>query len=554
MRTSINVAIAALTLCCGCATQQTQQIEAEYETPTMGWSSYNTFGIDINEDIIMRQADALVEKGLDEAGYRYINIDDGYFGGRDPQTGRLLIHPKRFPNGMQYVVDHIHSLGLKAGIYSDAGTNTCGNYWGKDSIADYVGLYGHDQQDCDMFFKEMGFDFIKVDYCGGTTWQNFYSYGLDEKERFTEISQAMKNTGIKGLRLNVCRWDYPGTWVSDVATSWRMSVDINCSWPSIRGIIDQSLYLSAYASRGHYNDMDMLEVGRTLSAEEDKTHFGMWCILSSPLLIGCDMRTLKPETIELITNPELIALNQDTLGLQAYVVKNYGNGAYAFVKDVETRYGLTRAVALYNSSDEEQNLSLRYSDVDLEGTVKARDLYERRDVDMPEEALAVTVPAHGTRIYKLTATQRNERSIYEAETAFLSKYQELKSPIAVGSAFYEKDEKCDGGAKVSNLGYAPGNDLRWIDVYSKEGGKYEVTMKIAPTENAIQIKEWDSNPGGYQFFMSVNGGIGNRIRYNADQTETTLTIELKPGNNIVRLYDDRYVMPGIDCMTLHKVD
>ena len=132
-------------------------------------------------------------------------------------------------------------LGLKAGIYSDAGANTCGNYYGGDTIANNVGLYRHDQQDCDFFFKELDFDFIKVDFCGADAPQNRQRYCLDPQERYTAISKAMEKTGKKGLRLNVCRWDYPGTWVHDVATSWRMSVDINCSWPSVRGIIDQSL-------------------------------------------------------------------------------------------------------------------------------------------------------------------------------------------------------------------------------------------------------------------------------------------------------------------------
>lgn len=543
----------AMALCVSCAETQQEPVNTEYETPTMGWSSWNTFALDISEDIIKGQADALKAKGLDKAGYKYINIDDGYFGGRDPETGRLLIHPERFPNGLKCVADYIHGLGLKAGIYSDAGTNTCGNYWGKDSIADNVGLYGHDQQDCDMFFKEMGFDFIKVDFCGGTTWQNNYSYGLDEKERYTQINEAMQKTGVKGLRLNVCRWDYPGTWVSDVATSWRMSVDINCSWRSVRGIIDQSLFLSAYASPGHYNDMDMLEVGRTLTPEEDRTHFGMWCILSSPLLIGCDMSTLSDETVELLTNPELVALNQDTLGLQAYVAKDLGEGAYAFVKDVETRHGLTRAVALYNSSDEDRELSVSYADLDLGGDVKVRDLYVRQDLKMPADGVVAQVPAHGTRIYRLEATQRLERTLYEAETAFLSRYQELKNPIAVGTAYYEKDAECSNGAKVVNLGYAPGNDLRWLDVYSQEGGTYEATIRIAPTQNALQPNEWDSNAGGYQFFLTVNDGVGNRIRIDKDQTEATVTIRLKKGRNVVRLYDDRYLMPGIDCMTISPI-
>lgn len=533
--------------------QPTVSSETEAHAPTMGWNTYNTFNLDINEQLIIEQAEAMANSGLKDAGYRYINIDDGYFGGRDPETGRLLIHPDRFPNGLKGLVDHIHSLGLKAGIYSDAGTNTCGNYWGKDSLANNVGLYGHDVQDCEMFFNELGFDFIKVDYCGGTTWQNYYSIGIDEEERYRQIRQAMDETGRKDLRLSVCRWNYPGTWVSEVGDSWRMSQDINCSWRSIRNIIDQSLYISAYASKGHYNDMDMLEVGRTLSQEEDMTHFGMWCILSSPLIIGCDMTTMRPETLELLTNPELIALNQDPLGLQAYVAKDGGDGTYVFVKDIETLHGKTRAIALYNSTNEAQNIGIEYNAVELGGSVKARDLFARTDVETAADGISVEVPAHGTRIYRLEATQRIERSLYEAETAFLSEYQELHDAFSVATAYYEKDAACSGGAKVVNLGRKPKNDLRWLDVYSETGGEYEVTIDILPTPEALQISEWDSNPGGYQFFLSVNDGVGNRVRIDKDSTSATITVTLPAGSNVVRLYDDRYLMPGIDRMTIRKL-
>ena len=533
--------------------QPTVSSETEAHAPTMGWNTYNTFNLDINEQLIIEQAEAMANSGLKDAGYRYINIDDGYFGGRDPETGRLLIHPTRFPNGLKGLVDHIHSLGLKAGIYSDAGTNTCGNYWGKDSLANNVGLYGHDVQDCEMFFNELGFDFIKVDYCGGTTWQNYYSIGIDEEERYRQIRQAMDETGRKDLRLSVCRWNYPGTWVSEVGDSWRMSQDINCSWRSIRNIIDQSLYISAYASKGHYNDMDMLEVGRTLSQEEDMTHFGMWCILSSPLIIGCDMTTMRPETLELLTNPELIALNQDPLGLQAYVAKDCGDGTYVFVKDIETLHGKTRAIALYNSTNEAKNIGIEYSAVELGGLVKARDLFARTDVETAADGISVEVPAHGTRIYRLEAEKRIERSLYEAETAFLSEYQELHDAFSVATAYYEKDAACSGGAKVVNLGRKPKNDLRWLDVYSETGGEYEVTIDILPTPEALQISEWDSNPGGYQFFLSVNDGVGNRVRIDKDSTSATITVTLPAGSNVVRLYDDRYLMPGIDRMTLRKL-
>ena len=199
------------------------------DTPTMGWSSWNTFALNINDDIIKGQADAMVSTGLRDAGYKYINIDDGYFGGRRMSDGQLLIHPVRFPNGLRGLVDYIHSKGLKAGIYSDAGRNTCGNFWGNDTIAHDVGFYGHDQQDADFFFKTLDFDFIKVDFCGGTDWTNFDKTVLDEKERYTAISNAIKATGKKGARLNVCRWDYPGMWVSDVAHHPRHSRQLGVS-------------------------------------------------------------------------------------------------------------------------------------------------------------------------------------------------------------------------------------------------------------------------------------------------------------------------------------
>lgn len=389
------------------ATAQTEKEIIQHKGPTMGWSSWNTYRVNINDSLIMRQANTCIKLGLKDVGYSYINIDDGYFGGRDKNTGKLLPHPTRFPKGLKPVVDYIHSLGLKAGIYSDAGANTCGCKYDNDTIARGGGLYGHDQQDADMFFRELGFDFIKIDFCGGSSTGNNDYLALDPRERYAAIHQAILNTGRKDVRMNVCRWNYPGTWVKDVAQSWR-----------------------------HYNDMDMLEVGRTLTAEEDRTHFGMWCIMSSPLLIGCDMTKLKPGTLNLLKNPELIALNQDTLGLQAYVAKHdQKNGTYVMVKDILQTHGLTRAVALYNPTDIPTSVSIDFADVELGGQVKVRDVFARADVKTSKRSagLEETVPAHGCRIYTITATERLTRKFYEAETAWLSAYQELYNAKAVGT-------------------------------------------------------------------------------------------------------------------------
>lgn len=235
------------------------------------------------------------------------------------------------------------------------------------------------------------------------------------------------------------------------------------------------------------------------------------------------------------------------------MVKDFGNGAYVWVKDVETRHGKTRAVALYNSSDEELTIAADYAELDLAGAVKVRDLYERKDVEMGTEGVCAVVPAHGTRIYRLEAEKRLERKVYEAETAYLATYQELSNPNAVGSAYYEHDANCFGGAKVRNLGKKPSNDLRWLDVYSEQGGEYELTVYIAPTEEAIQHKDWVTNPGGYQFFLTVNDGVGARMQIDKDQTSATVKVTLKPGSNVVRLYDDRFLMPDIDAMLVNKL-
>ena len=161
-----------------------------FDGPTMGWSSWNTYRVNINDSLIRRQADALVRSGLKDAGYNHVNIDDGFFGGRDEATGELKYHPVRFPSGLKGTVDYVHSLGLRAGIYSDAGANTCGCYWDNDTIARNVGLLGHETRDARLFFKDIGFDFIKIDYCGADGNQNEQLYYYEPEQRYKAIAEA----------------------------------------------------------------------------------------------------------------------------------------------------------------------------------------------------------------------------------------------------------------------------------------------------------------------------------------------------------------------------
>ena len=525
------------------------------DTPLMGWSSWNAFGFRISDQIIRQQADAMVSSGLKDAGYNYINIDDGYFGGRD-EDGHLLIHPERFPNGMRPVVDYIHSKGLKAGIYSDAGENTCASYFGGDSIGVSVGLYGHDKEDCWLFFHDLDFDFIKIDFCGGSPYHNKDKRYLSEQIRYTDIANAIKATGKKDVRVNACRWDYPGIWVSKVAGSWRTTHDISCHWPNVADIIKQNLYLSAYCIKGHYNDMDMLEVGRGLKAEEDKTHFALWCIMNSPLLVGCDMYKVKPEALALMANKDLIALNQDPLCQQAYPCQKV-NGCFVLVKDIIKENGNTRAVAIYNPDEALHSVQMPLADIDLQSATYVKELYTGADVTKQNvrmqkagkgkkktEMLCVdSIPTHGTAVFTITADTRMDRSVYEAESAFNPSYQELKNNQAEHTGIYEYDDNCRSGMKASWLGRNEDNCLIFNKVYTSNAGEHDITIAFFSGEDrALNIE--------------VNGKKIEKQTCNSGSFDKVGTITVKAnlnqGNNTIRLYNNRYNMPDIDYIEVSR--
>ena len=520
------------------AVMSIMQVAAQ-DGPTMGWSSWNTFDLNISESIIKGQANAMVSKGLAAVGYDHINIDDGYFGGRDAETGQLKIHPTRFPNGLKPVVDHIHNKGLKAGIYSDGGYNTCGSYHGGDKTGEGVGLYQHDQQDCDMFFKDLGFDFIKVDFCGGDPIHNKDGLDLDEKQRYTAIAKAIKNTGRTDVRMNICRWAYPGTWADDAGFSWRTTGDINPSWGSVKGILAENLYMSAYCSKGHYNDMDMLEVGvnkwgNQLTTEEAKTHFGMWCIMNSPLLIGCNMTSLSATNLNLLKNTDLIALNQDTLYQQAYLAAKV-NDCYVMVKDIEKAYGNKRAFAIYNPNDAQKTVTLKFKDIDLADSVALHDCFTKKDIGKFFETYEVKVPAHGTKIYVAEADTRLERTRYEAETGYSKAYSEIEWNVCQ----YSEASFCSSGYKVGYIGGSNSNNyLEWRNVYSKEGGDYKLTIGyICGESRTINVYV---NGKKVKTLSGCNSGGWEKVG------KKTLDITLEKGENTIRLVNTSSWLPDMD--------
>jgi hypothetical protein len=363
--------------------------------PTMGWASWNNYRVNISEDIIKSQADAMIKLGLDKLGYNFINIDDGFFGGRD-SCGNILVHRERFPNGMKGVVDYIHSLNLKAGIYSDAGINTCASYWDKDTIGAGMGLWGHEEQDLTLFLKEWDFDFLKVDWCGAD-WM-----GLDEETRYTEIGEIAREVK-PSVVYNVCRWQFPGKWITGVADSWRISGDIGNNFESVLHIIDQNADLWMYCSKGHYNDMDMLQVGRGMTYEEDKTHFSMWCMMQSPLILGNDLTKMSEQTLEIISNKDMIALNQGPFAYQARRLFDYGDLEVWGKPLISTMSGKV-AVALLNRSTESQVIHFNVDSVGIDSShgYAIKDLWTKEIFENAfDKTVSRTVEPHGIVVLEI---------------------------------------------------------------------------------------------------------------------------------------------------------
>lgn len=288
-----------------------QKFENLAKTPPMGWSSWNRFGCDINEDIIKSVADAICSSGMKDAGYEYINIDDCWQADSRDGSGNILPNSKKFPSGIKSLADYVHSKGLKLGIYSCAGVKTCGGY---------PGSRGYEYQDA-RTYASWGIDYLKYDWCNTDT-QNAQS-------SYTTISQAIREAG-RPMVFSLCEWgkSEPWTWAKNVGHLWRTTGDIQDCWDCTKSwggegwlkILDKQTNLSKFAGPGSWNDPDMLEVGNgNMTNAEYKAHFSIWCMLAAPLIAGNDLRSMSAETIEILTNKAVIAVDQDTLGMQGFI-------------------------------------------------------------------------------------------------------------------------------------------------------------------------------------------------------------------------------------------
>jgi len=346
--------------------------------PPMGWNSWNHFAESVDDRIVRETADAMVSSGMAAAGYAYVNIDDTWEGGRDAQGN--IVPNRKFPD-MRALADYVHAKGLRLGIYSSPGPVTCGGY---------EGSHGHEEQDAKTY-AGWGVDYLKYDWCSA----GLVYPGAQLRPVYQKMGEAIGRCG-RPIVFSLCEYGIADVWKWGPAVGgnlWRTTGDIQDSWKSMSGIGFNQGRLAPYASPGHWNDPDMLEVGNGgMSATEYRTHFSLWCMLAAPLMAGNDLRSMSPETREILTNREVISVDQDALGRQ---------GARLFAKDgveawAKPLVGRGVAVGLFNRNAAETTASFSWTQIGRSSTpASVRDLWRHRAIAAADDGFAAAVPAHG---------------------------------------------------------------------------------------------------------------------------------------------------------------
>ena len=384
-----------------------QKWEDMGRTPQMGWNTWNKFAGRINEKLIRETADAMVNEGLLDAGYIYLNMDDCWHGERNAD-GFITENKEKFPSGLKAVSDYVHSKGLLFGIYSDAGRKTCGGY---------PGSFGHEYQDA-IQYARWGVDYLKYDWCA--------TEDINPRAAYPLMRDALRAAG-RPIFFSMCEWGQskPWTWASEVGHSWRTTGDISAifdgkglrTWEnSVMTILEQNVGLRKFAGPGHWNDPDMLEVGNGMTVNEDRAHFTLWCMMAAPLILGNDITNMTQETRDIILNRDVIAIDQDTLGVQGLRLKDEGGLQYWF----KPLAGGDWAFCLFNRGTEPVTqtidwMTLCFTDEEVSGRSTSFDttiytlqnLWEKPSKKKSKalttkKPLTATVPGHDVLLFRLT--------------------------------------------------------------------------------------------------------------------------------------------------------
>ena len=355
-------------------------------TPPMGWNSWNRFGVKIDEDLVLETAEAMVGSGMRDVGYRYVVIDDGWMAPERDRHGDFVADPAKFPGGIQLLADRVHALGLRFGIYTDAGTKTC---------QELPASLGYEFRDARRF-AEWGVDYVKVDWC--------HTQGMGPRALYAKWAMALHATG-RPIVFSICEWgrSHPWEWAGTVGHLWRTSWDIQPDWSSVLTILDRQASLHRFAGPDHWNDPDMLEVGNgTLTAEQSRAHFALWSMLAAPLMAGNDLRAMSDEIRAILTAPEIVAIDQDSRGTQGRRIRSDGE-VDVWLRDLGSDGRCALAVLNRGSAGREVRLGLEEIGMDPGTDVRVRDLWERTDVGKMRREIVVATSANSAAVLGIAA-------------------------------------------------------------------------------------------------------------------------------------------------------
>ena len=363
------------------------------KTPPMGWNSWNKFSCKgLNEKVVRETADTMVSSGMKDAGYQYVILDDCWQTGRDA-SGNIVADAERFPSGIKALADYVHSKGLKFGIYTDAGTKTC---------AGRPGSVGHEYQDARQY-ANWGVDYLKEDWCSTLP-------GQSSEASYTLMRDALAATG-RPIVFSICEWGStkPWLWAGPIGNMWRSTGDIQDCWDckkkwggnGVLQIIDLMGPIYSYAGPGHWNDPDMLEVGNGgMTTAQYRAHFSMWALFAAPLIAGNDMAHMTPEIGEILLNKDVIAVDQDPMGIQGRLVHKDGD---LEVWSKQLADG-GRAVVLLNRSDKPAKIAADWRDLGYPATLPAsvRDLWAHQDLARQTGSFSADVPSNAAVMVRVT--------------------------------------------------------------------------------------------------------------------------------------------------------
>jgi alpha-galactosidase len=462
-------------------------------TPPMGWNDWNAYGCNVSEQLVEQTALAMHNDGLQAAGYQYVNIDDCWMSSSRNASGNLTANSAKFPDGIAAVASYVHSLGLKLGIYEDAGTATC---------AGYPGSYGHEQQDANLF-ASWGVDYLKYDWCN-IPFSSFPGQSHEQVAQtlYTRMSNALAATG-RPIVFSMCNgWDssvQPWTWAGPVANLWRTTTDIQPNFSSMLTNFHINVALASFASPGAWNDPDMLEIGNGMSATENQSEFSLWAEMAAPLIEGSNLTSASSATLSILTNKAVIAVDQDSLGRQGTEVSSSG-GLDVLARPLANG---DVSVALFNETGSTATISTTAAAIGKTGASSyTLDNLWTGATSVTSGPISASVPAHGTVMFRVSGGSTGTVTSGEIHAVGAGKC--LDVPGSTTTAGTQADIwSCSGGANQiwtrtssGRLTVYSGSSQRCLDAYNSQ------------TSPGTKVEIWPCNGGAnQQWSLNANGTI-----------------------------------------------